>query len=123
MDVIELHDILVLGKHGANPGEREREQRFVLDVRLELDLGPAQRSDDLEQTVNYDALRQSIVAIVRERSYVLMEALAGAIIDEIFRDPRVARAEVRVGKPKLLDGCTPFVTLRRENPRYVQTWP
>ena len=36
---------------------------------------------------------------------------------------RVARAEVRVGKPKLLDGCTPFVTLRRENPRYLQTWP
>ena len=123
MDVIELQDIVVLAKHGANPGEREREQRFILDVRLELDLDAAARSDDLEQTVNYDALHQSIVTIVRERSYVLMEKVAGAVIDEIFRDPRVARAQVRIGKPKLLDGCTPFVTLRRENPRYVQAWP
>ena len=123
MDVIELQDIVVLGKHGANPGEREREQRFVMDVRLELDLGAAQRTDNLDETVNYDALHRAICAIVRERSYVLMEKLAGAVIDEIFRDPRVARAQVRVGKPKLLDGCTPFVTLRRENPRYVQAWP
>lgn len=123
MDVIELKGISVFGKHGANPGEREREQKFDVDVKLELDLGAAERSDDLEQTVNYDALHKAIVRIVREQSYILMERLAGAVIEEIFRDGRVAAAEVRVGKPRLLDGCTPYVTLRRENPRFVKPWP
>jgi dihydroneopterin aldolase len=123
MDVIALTGISVFGKHGANPGEREREQKFDVDVKLELDLGPGERSDDLEQTVNYDALHKAIVRIVREHSYILMERLAGAVIDEIFRDARIAAAEVRIAKPRLLDGCTPHVTLRRQNPRFVKSWP
>ena len=120
MDVIELSGIRVLGHHGANPGERDAAQPFEVDLRLELDLGAGERSDDLTQTVDYAQLHAAVVTIVSAHSYFLLERLAGAIIDEAFRNSRVARAEVRVGKPKLLDGATPSVTLRRENPRFAR---
>lgn len=123
MDVIELRGITAQGKHGANPGERDRDQPFEVDIKLEMDLSPAQISDDIEQTLNYDDLHLSVARIVRERSYVLLERLAGAILEEVFRDARVASAEVRVAKPELLAGATPSVTLRRKNPRFVPMWP
>ena len=120
MDLIELSGITALGRHGANPGERDAEQPFEVDLRLELDLGGGERSDDLEQTVDYAKVHAAVVKIISAHSYRLLERLAGAILDEVLRNSRVARAEVRVGKPRLLGGATPSVTLRRENPRFAR---
>lgn len=123
MDVIALRGIRVYGKHGANPGERDREQPFDLEILAELDLSAAEHSDDLGDTLNYDALHQRIAGIVQSTSYMLLERLAGEILRAIFADPRVARAEVQIAKPELLDGATPSVRLRRENPRYRRPFP
>lgn len=118
MDLIEIRGILAKGRHGADPGERDREQAFEIDVVLELDLAAAERSDDLERTVNYAGVHACIVRIVADRSYALLERLAGEIIGELFCDPRICAAEVRIGKPGLLEGATPFVKLRRSNAAY-----
>ncbi len=123
MDVIALNGIRVSGRHGANPGERDAEQPFDIDVRAEIDLSAASQSDDLGDTLNYAQLHQRIAAIVQSTSFQLLERLAGEILNDLFRDPRVARARVRIGKPQLLEGATPSVCLRRENPRYRAAFP
>lgn len=120
MDVIEINGIVAHGRHGANPGERDHEQPFEIDIKLELDLSRGERSDELDQTVDYAKMHSSVVRIVKEHSYVLLERLAGEVIAEIFADSRVARAEVRIGKPGLLEGATPSVTLRRNNSRFLR---
>ena len=122
MDLIELRGISARGKHGANPGERDRDQPFDVDLKLEIDLSPAQQSDDVEQTLNYDDLHKWVVRVIGEHSYQLLERLAGAILEEVFRDARVASAEVHVAKPLLLNGATPSITLRRKNPRHVTSF-
>lgn len=118
MDLIEIRGISAPGHHGANPGERDTAQTFEVDLRLELDLTAGEHSDALQNTVDYAQLHGLVVKIIGEHSYFLLERLAGALIDEIFRNVQVARAEVRVGKPRLLAGATPSVTLRRDNPRF-----
>ena len=118
MDVIALRNVRAYGRHGADPGERAAEQRFDLDLWIECDLQPAQRSDDLRDTIDYATLKAEVVRIVRETSHALLECLAGELLDAVFADARVARAEVSIAKPGILDGATPSVTLRRENPRY-----
>ena len=123
MDRITLRGVRAFGRHGANPGERDREQPFDLDVVLEIDLRPAEQSDVLEDTLDYDALHKTLVSIVESHSYALLERLAGELLRAIFRDSRVASAELTVGKPELLDGATPAITLRRENPRYRAAFP
>jgi dihydroneopterin aldolase len=112
LDSIELRGIRVFGRHGANPGEKDVPQPFDIDVWLEIDLSAARRSDALADTVNYDALHRAIVAIVRDRSYDLLERLGQAMLDEILADPRVTQASVQIGKPRLMAGTTPVVTLR-----------
>jgi len=118
MDRINLRGIRALGRHGANPGERDREQPFDVDLVFDIDLRAAQSSDALDDTVNYAHVYRRIVDIVAGRSFVLLERLAGVLLDDLFTDPRVARAELTIAKPQLLDGATPSVTLVRENPRF-----
>lgn len=115
-DAIRLGGIRVWGRHGANPGERETAQAFDLAVELEVDLRAAQVSDDLALTIDYAALHARIVRVVEATSFALLEALAGAVLAEIFSDARVRGATVTIAKPELLAGATPAVTLRRLNP-------
>jgi 7,8-dihydroneopterin aldolase/epimerase/oxygenase len=115
MDTIELRGIRVFGRHGANPGEKDVPQPFDVDVWLDIDLRAARHSDALADTVDYDALHRSIVGIVRDRSYDLLERLGQDLIDTILADARVTQATVRIAKPNLLGGATPVVTLRAQH--------
>lgn len=123
MDRITLRGIRASGRHGAYEGERDAEQPFAIEVRLEADLRAAEASDELADTIDYDALHRAIVALVRERSYALLERLAGEIARVASADPRVARVEVDICKPGILDGATAVVTVVRENPRYRARFP
>jgi dihydroneopterin aldolase len=118
MDRINLRGVRVYGRHGANPGERDLAQPFDVDVSAEIDLHAASRSDELDDTLDYAALHARIVTAIESTSYQLIERLAGDVLDAVFADHRVARAEVTIAKPGLLDGATPSVTLVRENTRH-----
>ncbi len=112
-DTIALRGIRAFGRHGANAGEKDVPQPFDVDVALEIDLGSARRSDLLAETVDYAALHAAIVDIIASTSYELLERIGQDVLDRIFRDPRVTRAEVSIAKPRFLSGATPVVTLRQ----------
>jgi dihydroneopterin aldolase len=112
-DTIELRGMRVYGRHGANPGEKDVPQPFDIEVSLDVDLAAARRDDRLADTVNYDALHSTIARIVTSTSYELLERLGQDILDAIFADARVTRAQVSIGKPQLMAGTTPVVTLRQ----------
>jgi dihydroneopterin aldolase len=114
VDTIELRGIRVFGRHGANPGEKDVPQPFDIEISLDVDLAAARRSDALADTIDYDSLHKKIVAIVRDRSYDLLERLGQDMLDAILADPRIVRASVQIGKPQLMAGTTPVVTLRSQ---------
>lgn len=103
------------GRHGANPGERERPQPFDVDLILEVDVKRARRSDALEDTVDYAAIEARVRSIVETTSFALLERLGQEILDAVFSDRRIASAEIALAKPELLAGATPIVRLRERN--------
>lgn len=122
MDVIRIDGIRAFGRHGADPGERDAPQPFDVTVVIECDLGPAALSDDLKDTVDYAALRQTVTSIVESTSFRLIERLAGEIAHAVLEDARIAHAEIAIAKPGILQGATPSVMLRRPNPKF-HAWP
>lgn len=114
MDEISLRGVRAYGRHGANPGERERRQLIEIDLTVELDLQAAKKSDELSQTIDYDALHARVVRIVSVTSFVLLERLGAEILDAIFEDDRIVRTTVTLSKPQILAGATPSVTLTRD---------
>lgn len=113
MDQIAIGGIRAFGRHGAHPGEKDRPQAFDVDLVLDVDLAAAARSDALADTVDYAALHARIVAIVETTSFDLLERLAAELVRAAFEDARVRAAAVTIGKPRLLNGATASVTLRR----------
>ena len=115
MDRITIHNIVAHGRHGANPGERDRSQPFHIDVELDVDLSRPAETDDIADTVNYAGVYDTVLSIIEDRSYYLLERVASVILDELLSDPRIVRAQLSIAKPDLLDGATPTVRLSREN--------
>jgi len=111
LDCIELRGIRAFGHHGADPGEKAVAQPFDIDVTLELDLARARRTDVLADTLDYATLHATVVRLVRERSYDLLERLGADLLEAALADPRVQRVSVRIAKPGLLGGATPAVVV------------
>lgn len=96
---IELRDVRALGVHGVLEHERERPQPFSCDVDAWLDVGNAVRSDELRDTVDYGALASLVAGVVTERSFLLLERLAGEIAAQVLDTfPKVSRVSVTVRK-------------------------
>ena len=87
--------------HGYHEWERRQAQPFEVDVELHLDLRPPGLADDLEQTVDYGRVYDTVRTIVQTRTFRLLEAMAGSIADALLIDPSVDEVVVRVRKPKV----------------------
>jgi dihydroneopterin aldolase len=81
MERIELHGIEVYGHHGVHAHERERGQRFVVDLAVGADLSVAGASDRLEDTVDYTALVDAVATVVGGEPVDLLETLAARIAE------------------------------------------
>lgn len=100
MDTIELTGLTFYGYHGAFAEEQRLGQRFIVDVRLALDLAEAGRTDDLTRTVDYGKLAELVRATVEGPPFRLIEALAETIAVAILAAyERVQEVRVRVEKP------------------------
>jgi dihydroneopterin aldolase len=111
--IIRVTGMHFVGRHGANPGEKDRPQPIDVDVEIVIDVAAAVARDALDDAVDYDSIVQTCRRIVTQRSFTLLESLASACIDAIMVDARVRSARIRVRKPALLDGATPEVELAR----------
>ena len=99
MDCIYLHNMLFYGYHGVLDAEQELGQRFMLDVRLYLDLTSAGRSDDLRQTVNYAEVYEVVKDIVENRRFRLIETLAETIAQQVLSSFPVEQTAIAIRKP------------------------
>jgi len=99
-DHIVLQGISARGFHGVLDLEKAEGQDFVVDVRLEVDLRRAGRSDLLEHTVNYAQVAADVVALITGPSMDLIETLAEGIAAAALQRPLVQAVEVTVHKPQ-----------------------
>ncbi len=100
MDRICLTGMEFFAYHGVAEEERRLGQRFVVDCVLSLDLSRVAASDDLEETVDYAAVYETVRRVGEGGPFSLIEKLAGAINTEILsRFPAIISAETTVHKP------------------------
>jgi dihydroneopterin aldolase len=99
---VELRGLRLFGRHGVHPHEKEVGQDFVFDV--DLDVGERGVSDRLEDAVDYREVALAVQEVSDSRSFELLEALATAVADELWRRFGAERVVVRVAKPAVRPG-------------------
>ena len=112
-DRVSLLGMVLRTTIGFNPEERTAPRDLEADVRLQVDLRAAGRSDDLADTVDYASLAERLRAVAAASSFRLLEALAEALAAEALADPRVAEAEVALRKPGAVPGALAEVRIVR----------
>jgi dihydroneopterin aldolase len=110
---IRVRGMRFWGKHGVTAVERRAEQPIDVDVSLRLGLATAARSDALRDTVDYEQIVQTCQRIVTRQSFVLLEALAHAIVEALWERHEPFAVRVLVRKPRRLEGATPEVHISR----------
>ena len=100
MDKILLKGLEIFAYHGVNPEEKADGQTFLIDLTLEADLSAARHSDDLNDTVNYAAVRKTVQRAFTAEKYDLIERAAQVICDAVLGEhPQVQRVTVLLKKP------------------------
>lgn len=100
LDRITLRGIRGYGHHGVYAFERERGQRFEVDLTCRLDLSAAAAGDDLGETLDYGELTGQVVADIEGEPLHLVEALALRVARTCLASTRVQEVEVTVHKPE-----------------------
>jgi len=117
-DRITLRGLNLRGRHGVLPIERERGQRFVVDVVLSVDTRAAAAGDDLSATVDYGTLAGRLADVVEGDPVDLLETLAARLAAVCLSDARVDAVEITVHKPdapieRPFDDVSVTITRRR----------
>lgn len=102
MITVEVRGLRLFGRHGIHAHEKEQGQDFLFDI--DLDVGERGSSDRLEDAVDYREVARTVAEVSDARSYDLLEALAGAVADELLRRFAPERVVVRVVKPAVKPG-------------------
>lgn len=98
MSSIEISNMQFYAHHGCFGEEREIGTHFRVDVKMQVDTLRAQRTDNIDDTVNYLLVYQSIKQQMMIASHLLehvADRIASRILDE-FR--LVEHVQVKVSK-------------------------
>lgn len=100
MDEIRIERLKVFAHHGVLPSETKKGQNFYVNATLHLDVRPAGRADDLEQSVNYAEVCHFLHHFLTEHTYLLIESAAERAASALLvRFPLVRAVDLEVCKP------------------------
>lgn len=101
MDKIYLTNCEFYGFHGVLPEETTLGQRFNISLLLEVDTKAAGISDDVNDTVSYADVFETMRVIVETERYLLLEALSERLATVILqRYPLIEALTVTTVKPR-----------------------
>ncbi len=112
---IFLTGIAASGHHGANPGEKDAPQGFVVDLDVEVEV----TGDRIGGTADYGALIRTARETVERTSFDLLESIADAVARAVLTHADVVKATAIVHKPAAarsnqVQGIAAAATLERE---------
>ena len=103
-----LDGLEVAMRLGIHPHEAEP-QRVRLSVWMTVDYADPPSADRIEEVLDYDFVRDGILAMAADRGFALQETLIEAVAALCLADPRVREVRVRSMKvdvyPDAAVGC------------------
>src|SRR3989344_3132695 len=96
MNTIILNDLIFSGVHGHTAKEKNKPQRFKIDIIVTSNHVVFQ--DNIQETVDYRSIKEAARKVIEEHRYELLETIANTIADLVVVMNDVKTVEVRVCK-------------------------
>ena len=98
-----ISQINVICSIGIHDFERAEKQRITVDLEVLLSADKEPQVDNIEQALNYDAIREMVIEIATSRHFDLQETLARTIFDAVQALSTVDALMVRTAKPDVYE--------------------
>ena len=87
---------------GINEEEIKNKQDVVVNVKIHYDAQRATDSDNMDDALNYKTVTKSIIKLVEDNRFSLLEKLTADVLDIAAEHHWVTYTEVEVDKPHAL---------------------
>ena len=101
-----IKELILSLKLGYYDFEKEKPQKVKFS--LEIDYKDKKPSDDkdLNSIVNYSKVVRLIKKLVKNKHYNFLETLAEDVFDELFKDKRIEKINLKIEKLEIMKDCS-----------------
>lgn len=104
---ILIKDLIIPTLIGAYAHERASKQDLVYNFEIKISTEKSTKTDQLEDTINYDELCEKVREVANTTNFKLLEALIVRLKDEMFLSfAQIKYIKIRIGKPGIIKDCT-----------------
>ncbi len=100
--IVKIKNLRVRTLVGIFDWEQEKKQEITINIAIHFDGTKAEKTDDINDTIDYKTLRNQLVDYVEINSFSLIEKIAGDVANIILSHPLTERAIVEIDKPHVL---------------------
>lgn len=120
MDTVFIEGLQVQTLIGVHDHERRAPRRLLLDLEMGADLHAAAASDAVRDAVDYQAVRDAVVAFGAAQRFHLLEAFAEHLSRKLFAEFPIDTLRLRIDKPGAVEGVAMVgVEIRRQRGDYA----
>lgn len=99
-DYIEIDNLVVFANHGVFDEEKRMGQRFMVSLRLYMNMSKAAYTDDIDESVNYGEVCEFVTEFTKtHRSKLIEKAAQDIAYALLMKYPLISKAEVELKKP------------------------
>lgn len=98
MDIITIKSLKVPTIIGVYPHERQIQQTLVLNIDFKIDANTPAKNDDLNETVDYDALTAFILEFGQSHEFKLIETFGVKLIESCLEHFAIDWIKININK-------------------------
>lgn len=99
-DFIMIDDLVIFANHGVLPEEKTMGQKFVVSMKLFMDMREAAAADDINKAVNYAEVCSFVTEFTKANRSKLIESAAQNIAEALLiKYPTISGIEITLKKP------------------------
>ena len=93
-------------KLGYYDFEKEKPQKVKFSLEIDYKDKKPSNDKDLKSIVNYSKVVRLIKKLVKNKHYNFLETLAEDVFDELFKDKRIEKINLKIEKLEIMKDCS-----------------
>ena len=101
-----IKELILNLKLGYYEFEKEKPQRVKFSLEIDYKDKKPSNDKDLKSIVNYSKVVKVIKKLVTNKHYNFLETLAEDVFDELFKDKRIEKINLKIEKLEIMKDCS-----------------
>ena len=101
-----IKELILNLKLGYYEFENEKPQRVKFSLEIDYKDKKPSNDKDLKSIVNYSKVVKVIKKLVNNKHYNFLETLAEDVFDELFKDKRIEKINLKIEKLEIMKDCS-----------------